>query len=111
MRSCRVCGCTDDDCSGCVEATGAPCWWVEPDLCSRCDGSGPFSGDVEGEPDTATVGALLRGEARPMATLADKREAALIMLEGTSARAVAAALGEHVGQIRVWARWARGDQR
>ena len=34
--SCRVCGCTDDDCSGCVERTGEPCYWVEPDLCSAC---------------------------------------------------------------------------
>jgi hypothetical protein len=34
---CRVCGCTDDDCSQCVEKTGAPCWWVEPDLCSACE--------------------------------------------------------------------------
>lgn len=33
---CRVCGCTDDDCSQCIEATGEPCTWVEPDLCSRC---------------------------------------------------------------------------
>lgn len=32
--TCRVCGCTDE--SACP--TG--CWWVEPDLCSRCgDGS------------------------------------------------------------------------
>lgn len=35
-RSCRVCGCTDDDCQQCVEAQGRPCSWVEPDLCSRC---------------------------------------------------------------------------
>lgn len=35
-RSCRSCGCTDDDCSGCVERTGVPCFWVEPDLCSAC---------------------------------------------------------------------------
>ncbi len=33
---CRVCGCTDDDCSGCVERTDAPCHWVETDLCSAC---------------------------------------------------------------------------
>jgi hypothetical protein len=33
---CRVCGCTDDDCSGCVERTGEPCSWVEPELCSAC---------------------------------------------------------------------------
>jgi hypothetical protein len=36
--ACRVCGCTDDDCSGCVERTGEPCHWVEPDLCSACVG-------------------------------------------------------------------------
>jgi hypothetical protein len=33
---CRVCGCTDDDCSQCIEKTGEPCTWVEPDLCSAC---------------------------------------------------------------------------
>lgn len=30
--TCRACGCTDD--FGCIEG----CWWVEPDLCSRCAG-------------------------------------------------------------------------
>jgi hypothetical protein len=35
-RSCRVCGCTDDDCSSCVLRTGEPCHWVETDLCSAC---------------------------------------------------------------------------
>ncbi len=35
-RRCRVCGCTDDDCSGCIERTGHPCCWVEDDLCSAC---------------------------------------------------------------------------
>lgn len=34
--ACRSCGCTDGDCSGCVERTGSPCWWVEADLCSAC---------------------------------------------------------------------------
>ena len=38
--SCRICGCTDDDCSGCVERTGVPCHWVEYDLCSACASSG-----------------------------------------------------------------------
>ena len=33
---CRECGCTDDNCEQCVEATGEPCTWVEPDLCSAC---------------------------------------------------------------------------
>jgi hypothetical protein len=35
---CSVCGCTDDDCSQCIEATGEPCIWAneEHTLCSRC---------------------------------------------------------------------------
>ncbi len=33
---CRVCGCTESDCSGCIERTGRPCHWIEPDLCSSC---------------------------------------------------------------------------
>lgn len=33
---CRVCGCTDADCSRCVAITGQPCSWVEDDLCSAC---------------------------------------------------------------------------
>lgn len=36
VRTCRVCGCTDDDCRQCIEKTGEPCYWVEPDLCSAC---------------------------------------------------------------------------
>ncbi len=36
MQVCRVCGCTDSDCRQCVERTGEPCHWVEPDLCSAC---------------------------------------------------------------------------
>jgi ParB/RepB/Spo0J family partition protein len=35
-RKCRVCGCTDDDCSQCVATSGEPCHWVEDDLCSAC---------------------------------------------------------------------------
>jgi hypothetical protein len=37
-RSCRICGCTDLDCSGCVERTGRPCAWVpgQRDLCTAC---------------------------------------------------------------------------
>jgi hypothetical protein len=34
--SCRKCGCTDDDCLGCIRRTGSPCRWVEPNLCSAC---------------------------------------------------------------------------
>lgn len=40
--ACRACGCTDNDCSGCVERTGAPCFWVEPDLCSACSDAQPL---------------------------------------------------------------------
>ncbi len=36
LRTCRECGCTEDNCSQCIEATGEPCHWVEVDLCSRC---------------------------------------------------------------------------
>jgi len=36
VRRCRVCGCTDADCSGCIARTGKPCYWVAADLCSAC---------------------------------------------------------------------------
>lgn len=35
-RTCRECGCTDLDCSDCLERTGVPCHWVGDDLCSAC---------------------------------------------------------------------------
>lgn len=36
VRECRVCGCTEADCTQCVKAQGYPCEWVDIDLCSRC---------------------------------------------------------------------------
>lgn len=38
VRSCRVCGCTDTNCAGCIERTGQPCAWVpgQDDLCTAC---------------------------------------------------------------------------
>ena len=36
VQTCRRCGCDDFDCAVCIERTGEPCWWVEPDLCSAC---------------------------------------------------------------------------
>lgn len=36
QRTCRVCGCTDNDCRQCIKKTGVPCYWVEKDLCSAC---------------------------------------------------------------------------
>jgi hypothetical protein len=48
VRRCRVCGCTDDDCSYCIERTGSPCYWVEEDLCSACaEGLGYLSDQME----------------------------------------------------------------
>jgi hypothetical protein len=35
-RTCSQCGCTDDDCRQCIEATGEPCFWVTEDMCSAC---------------------------------------------------------------------------
>lgn len=34
--ACAACGCTEEDCSQCVERTGEPCYWVSPGLCSAC---------------------------------------------------------------------------
>ncbi len=53
VATCRVCGCTDADCRACIRKTGAPCYWVEGDLCSACvpapEPSGFASRLVEGE--------------------------------------------------------------
>lgn len=38
-QKCRICGCTDMDCSQCIRVTGKPCHWVEEDLCSACQGA------------------------------------------------------------------------
>jgi hypothetical protein len=35
-RTCRHCGCTDNDCRQCIEKTGEPCSWVSADECSAC---------------------------------------------------------------------------
>lgn len=42
VRACRVCGCTDDNCSQCIKKTGEPCYWIEEDLCSACEDAGDF---------------------------------------------------------------------
>lgn len=46
IRECRICGCTDDDCTQCVEKTGKPCYWVQEDLCSACDRTKGGSGAI-----------------------------------------------------------------
>jgi hypothetical protein len=36
FTKCRVCGCTNDDCRQCIAASGQPCAWAAPYLCTRC---------------------------------------------------------------------------
>lgn len=36
--ACRHCGCTNEECGGCVRRTGEPCHWVGDRLCSACVG-------------------------------------------------------------------------
>ena len=47
LRKCRVCGCTDD------RACEGGCYWVGPDLCSRCAdrGEGPVNGEDKTQMD------------------------------------------------------------
>lgn len=37
-KTCIACGCTDFNCTQCIEKTGEACYWVEDDLCSACAG-------------------------------------------------------------------------
>lgn len=46
VPTCRVCGCTDQDCQGCLEKTGFVCHWVEDDLCSACVTKVPVDAEV-----------------------------------------------------------------
>lgn len=36
MRSCRVCGCTENNACHTPDGPNPTCHWVEPDLCSAC---------------------------------------------------------------------------
>jgi hypothetical protein len=49
---CRICGCTEEDCSECIMATGEPCTWADGTeaICTRCvcpvqAGTGPCISD------------------------------------------------------------------
>ncbi len=46
-NTCKYCGCTDLDCSRCIEKTGEPCYWVAPDVCSACEACFLDSSDSE----------------------------------------------------------------
>ncbi|HXR84290.1 MAG TPA: PRTRC system protein E, partial [Hanamia sp.] len=48
IRTCRICGCTDDKCIQCIKKTGSPCHWVEEDLCSACQEPEP---EIEETPE------------------------------------------------------------
>ncbi len=64
VRSCSVCGCTEDDCQQCVEKAGVPCAWAGPRLCSACVEE-VARGYVRAVPDTtpaAIAGALADGD-------------------------------------------------
>jgi len=37
-QKCVFCGCTDEDCRGCLERTGESCTWRAENLCSACRG-------------------------------------------------------------------------
>lgn len=43
--TCIKCGCTDANCSQCIEKTGDPCFWVDQteELCSACHATEPIS--------------------------------------------------------------------
>jgi hypothetical protein len=43
IRTCRVCHCTELDCSVCWHKTGLPCHWVADDLCSACVPANPVT--------------------------------------------------------------------
>jgi hypothetical protein len=79
VRACRVCGCTEDDCAGCVERTGGPCTWVEADLCSACVGA-------ENELLDGVDVAQTEREGRVMLALYDATEAAREAGEATLLR-------------------------
>lgn len=35
-QTCISCGCSDWNCTQCIDKTGEPCYWAEQDLCSAC---------------------------------------------------------------------------
>ncbi len=35
-QTCKYCGCTNIDCTQCIQRTGEPCYWAKKDICSAC---------------------------------------------------------------------------
>lgn len=55
IRTCRICGCTDDYCRGCIVRTGWPCHWIEIDLCSACKPSDTGEDWIDHEEDSISL--------------------------------------------------------
>jgi DNA-binding CsgD family transcriptional regulator len=83
--TCRICGCTDADCRACVERTGAPCTWVEADLCSACRDLGALE---------ALAGLTVREAVRRVETLTPReREVLALLAQGKPQVQIAQELG------------------
>ena len=104
VRACRVCGCTDADCSGCVERTGHPCWWVEaPVRLRRALNSYRGVADVSLDRLDRLLGALLLLEDPRVAPCIEisvdgARRLAVRLVAGEDLRDVSSAL-EHRGLV------------
>jgi hypothetical protein len=101
MPHCRICRCTEANCSKCIERTGKPCSWAtaKKDLCSACqplveaDISVLFIGR-NALPDQGTITKLTRGKFRTVGQILT-----------ADADALASAVGEDTaGDISVAAR-------
>jgi ParB/RepB/Spo0J family partition protein len=57
-RTCRECGCTDLDCTKCIEKTGEPCTWAGEDICSACVAAQDDPPNKKTKPRPGTVGRL-----------------------------------------------------
>ncbi len=71
VRKCRKCGCTEDDCSQCIEKTGQPCHWVEEDLCSACVEEKTAPADQNIEPSENDENLLVKAPERIQLTDAE----------------------------------------
>lgn len=56
-QQCHKCGCTDSDCSGCIQRTGKACFWVDEKTCSACANPKQLSA-LKAETDRAVKKAL-----------------------------------------------------
>jgi hypothetical protein len=69
LWTCRACGCTDDNCSGCVSRTGFACHWVEADLCSACVDGVAAPADIDRKVPPSPPGGLSPAMTRMLVSL------------------------------------------